>query len=199
MQQATDQTRAQKQSVPPAVKSYLSPSDPRVSSQPSLMPQVTRDSRLGSLPSDMQPGHLPLTPGQSMEEKYKMMERFCRQSWINHGMIGGGASVLASSAALWVAHKRNWFGRIEPSHVFITGAFAFAFGFFFRAERVMKDCYYLADLVMGEGVPHSSRQQRYSILGEPNEVERNPKQAVVNDLPNEAYARFSQAGKPHPN
>jgi hypothetical protein len=51
----------------------------------------------------------------------------------------------------------------------------------------MKDCYYLADLVMNEGGPHSSRQKRYSILGEANEVESNPKQAVVNDLPNEAY------------
>jgi hypothetical protein len=109
MQESADQTRAQKQSVPPSVKNYLSPSDPRVSSQPSLMPQVTRDSRLGSLPSDTHPEHLPMTPGQSMEEKYKMMERFCRQSWINHGMIGGGASVLASSAALWVAHKRSTF------------------------------------------------------------------------------------------
>lgn len=39
---------------------------------------------------------------------------------------------------------------MEPSAVFVTGAFAFAFGFFFRAERVMKDCYYLTELVLAE-------------------------------------------------
>lgn len=53
----------------------------------------------------------------------------------------------------------------------------------------MKDCYYLGDVIMSDGDPASSRRQNFSIMGEPNEVDSNPKAQIVNDLPNEALVR----------
>lgn len=92
-------------SISEETKRKLAPSDPRVDNQPSLMPQSLKDTRLGAFPTSS--AEDPLTPGKRMEEKYKLMERFCRQNWINHGMIGGGASTVAAVSALWLATKRR--------------------------------------------------------------------------------------------
>lgn len=95
--------------VPHEAKQLLRSPDLRVHEQPSFMPQSTGDYRLGSLPSEMKAVGVPLTPGESTEEKYKLMERFCRQSWINHGMIGGGLSAIVTSGALYLAQRRSVF------------------------------------------------------------------------------------------
>lgn len=48
-----------------------------------------------------------MTPGERMEEKYKLLERFCRQTWINHGMIGGGVATLLSAGTMLVAQRKS--------------------------------------------------------------------------------------------